>query len=46
MCCQVVVFECIDLEVGGGGVLCVSFGCFVNMVGGYFVGSFVRCVKL
>ena len=32
---------------GGGGRDCVmSFGCFVNMMGGYCVGSFVRCVRL
>ena len=35
---------CVDW---GWGVYCVvSFGCFVNMVGGYCVGSFVRCLRL
>ena len=47
MCCQVVVFEWIGLGGWGRGGYCVmSFGCFVNMVGGYCVGSFVRCVRL
>ena len=29
-----------------GDYCVVSFGCFVNWVGGYCMGSFVRCVRL
>ena len=42
---------CVDLCVcvcggGGGGYCMVSFVFLVNMVEGYCVGSFVRCVRL